>query len=257
VAGTVSQTDPVSAWRPLGSALVDYHNGDTEAKIIIASELWEDEPTPVAAFYRPDRHELPELERRALELCRGRVLDLGAGAGRHSLELQSAGHDVVAVDPLSEAVAIMTERGVRDARRGGLDTVSGERFDTVLALMHGLGIIGDLHGLGRLLHDLPGLLEPGGRLIGDSADLSAVLADEAPELAAELSTPDRYLGEVEFRLRYRGREGAPYPWLFVDPATLELLGQAAGTQVHIDRHGDRGSYLAVLEPISTPFFTIP
>jgi SAM-dependent methyltransferase len=247
----MSATDTVSCWRPLGSALVDYHAGTIDASIVISSDLWEDEPTPVAAFYRPDGEKLPSLERRALELCRGRVLDLGAGAGRHSLELQALGHDVVSVDPLPEAVAIMTERGVRDARCGGLETVQNERFDTVLALMHGLGVVGTLRGLGRLLEDVTSLLEPGGRLVGDSADLNAVLADEAPELAAELGSPDRYLGEVEFRLRYRGSDGSPYPWLFVDPATLDLLGTAAGFRVRIDRRGDRGAYLALLETTAT------
>jgi SAM-dependent methyltransferase len=243
--------DPTAAWRPLGAALLDFHRGDTEAVLIVSSDLWEDEPTPVEAFYRPSTAELPALERTALGLCRGRVLDLGAGAGRHALDLHALGHEVVAVDPLPEAVAIMRERGVEDARLGDLDSVRGERFDTIVMLMHGIGIAGDLHGLGRLLERLPELLAPGGRLVCDSADLSSVLRDEAPDLLLELERPDRYVGEVEFRLRYGGVEGEPYPWLFLEPSTLAYLGGAAGFRVEIADHGERGSYLALLELVAS------
>ena len=242
--------DHAAGWHPLGAALLDHHRGDAAAEIIVMSDLWEDEPTPVAAFYRPDGQALPALEREALGLCRGRVLDLGAGAGRHALELQRTGHDVVAVDPLPEAVEIMSDRGVADARQGDLSVVAEERFDTVLMLMHGLGVVGNLHGLGRLLETMPTLLNPGGRLVCDSADLAVVLGDESPELLTELLRPDAYLGEVEFSLRYLGLVGPRYPWVFVDPQTLGIIADAAGFAVSIVAHGERGSFVAVLTAAS-------
>jgi SAM-dependent methyltransferase len=238
--------DQAAGWHPLGVALLDFHHGETTAEIVVTSDLWEDEATPVAAYYRPDEQALPALERQALGLCRGRVLDLGAGAGRHAIELQRAGHDVVAVDPMPEAVEIMRDRGVADARQGDLNALRGERFDTVLMLMHGLGVVGDLHGLGRLFEELPKILDPGGRLVCDSADLAAVLGDESPEVLDELLDPDSYLGEVEFKLRYRSLEGPRYPWIFVDPETLEIIANAAGLEVEITTRGERGSFVATL-----------
>lgn len=242
-------------WRPLGRALLDFHRGAADAELVVASELWEDEVTPVAAFYRPDALPLPGLEQQALELARGRVLDLGAGAGRHALELQRRGLEVVAVDLLDDAVQVMRERGVGDPRCGGLEAVAGERFDTVLMLMHGIGIVGDLAGLGRLLEALPAVLTPEGRLICDSADLEAVLRAEANEVLAELADTGRYLGEVRFRLAYRGRRGPSYPWLFVDPASLDHLAGAAGFDTRIVARGSRGSFLAELTV--SPAFTGP
>jgi len=238
--------DHAAGWRPLGAALLDFHHGDAAVEIVVVSDLWENESTPVAAYYRPDDQILPALEREALELCRGRVLDLGAGAGRHAIELQRAGHDIVAVDPLPEAVEIMKDRGIADVRMGDLSAVRGERFDTVLMLMHGLGVVGDLHGLGRLFEELPMVLNPGGRLVCDSADLAAVLGDESPDVLDDLLSPDTYLGEVKFGLRYGSLEGPRYPWIFIDPGTLEIIANAAGLALEISAEGERGSYVAVL-----------
>ena len=245
-ADDVTNPEDSAGWAPLGIALLDFHRGDTGAVIVVLSDLWEDEATPVEAFYRPLEQDLPALEREALELCVGRVLDLGAGAGRHALDLQEAGHSVVAVDPLAEAVEIMRDRGVVDPRLGDLGAVTGEKFDTVLMLMHGLGVVGDLRGLGSLLEELPDHLNPGGCLVCDSADLATALRDESPELLVELSIPDRYLGEVEFGLRYGRLEGPRYPWIFVDPQALEIIAGAAGFDMKIAASGERGSYLAVL-----------
>jgi SAM-dependent methyltransferase len=239
------------AWAPLGAALHDFHHGDSDAVIVVSSDLWEDEPTPVSAYYRPFDLELPALEREALSRCRGRVLDLGAGAGRHALELQTAGLEIVALDPLADAVSIMRDRGVTDARCGDLGAVAGETFDTVLMLMHGLGVVGDLRGLGDLLEALPSLLEPGGRLLCDSADLTAVLRDESPPTLDELTETDGYIGEVEFTLRYRSMEGAPYSWIFVDPEALGIIARAAGFDLRVVAEDERHAYLAELTLAAT------
>lgn len=243
---TALGADRSASWGPLGSALLDYHRGDHHAEIVVISDLWEDDATPVEAYYRPIDRELAALEAQALNLCRGRVLDLGAGAGRHALELQASGHAVVAVDPLAEAVEIMEDRGIADARQGDLGAVSGERFDTVLMLMHGLGIVGDLRGLGDFLERLPDHLNPGAQLICDSADLGSVLGEESPEIIDDLAHPGHYLGEVEFRLRYKNIEGPSYPWLFIDPEALGIIAGAAGFRVSTAATGDRGAFLAAL-----------
>ena len=242
-------------WAPLGAALTSYHLGNVDAEIVVRSDLWEDELIPASTFYRPNAQALPDLELEALARCCGRVLDLGAGAGRHALELQRSGHEVVAVDVLADAVRIMRDRGVTDARRGGFDAVRGERFDSVLMLMHGLGIAGTLRGLGDLLERLPGILAPGGSLICDSADLAAVLRLESPELLEELAHRERYLGEVEFSLRFGELRGSPYPWLFIDPDALETMADAAGFGIEIAARGERGSFTAELTMVGTRHFT--
>lgn len=235
-------TRPVPAWEPLGRALVAAHEGRQRARLVVESDLWETEEVPVADYYRPDDRPLPALETRALAACGRRVLDLGAGAGRHALELARRGHEVVAVDVSPHAVEVMRARGVTDARTGGLETVAGETFDTVLMLMHGLGLVGSRHGLVQLLERLPDLLDAGGGLVTDSADLAAEV--DPVVLAERAATGDP--GEVRFRLSFERFEGAPYPWLFVAAPELDATARAAGLDCEVLGRGERGAYLARL-----------
>lgn len=235
------------SWGPLGRALLDYHGGDTEAEIRVESNLWEDELTPVEDYYRPDSVPLPEIEWRALRLCRGRILDLGAGTGRHAVELQRLGRTVVAVDLLEEAVTIMRDRGVADARLGNLDAVEGESFDTILLMMHGIGLVGTVQGIAPFFAQLRTLLKPGGLVLCDSADLDAVFP--RAEESHHASASDEYFGEVQFRLAYRGEQGAPYPWLFVDAETLAREAKRSCFCTTVVARGPRGAFLARCESL--------
>jgi len=236
-----------SRWAPLGRALADYHRGLRKSHFIVHSDLWDDEPTPVETYYRPDHLPIPELELRALSLCRGRVLDLGAGAGRHALELQARGFDVTALDISHDAVAVMRQRGVRDARCGNLGGLEEESFDTILLLMHGIGIVGTLDGLAAFLAEAKNVMSLEGRIVCDSADLTMVLPSLADSTGRADSHSTHYPGEVEFRLTYGSLEGQPYPWLFVDPLTLKRYARAVGYRSTVACLGARGTFVAVLE----------
>ncbi len=231
-------------WGPLGRALLDFHRGATSARIMVHTDLWLDEPTPVEEFYRPDDQPLPEIEQTALGLCRGRTLDLGAGAGRHALELQRRGYHVTAIDVAPEAVEVMRERGVGDARCGDFTAVTGERFDTIILLMHGIGLVGTLAGLAMFLNQAQNHLNKNGRIVFDSADLGIVMPEQFDEGLAEWRSGGLYPGEVEYRLTYGDFEGDPYPWLFVDPVTLADRVRAVGLRSQVVARGARGTFLA-------------
>jgi SAM-dependent methyltransferase len=231
-------------WGPLGRALLDFHHGATAAQIMVHTDIWLDEPTPVEEFYRPDDRPLPELERTALRLCRGRTLDFGAGAGRHALELHRRGLKVTAIDVSPEAVEIMRDRGVTDARCGDFGAVTGESFDTIVLLMHGIGLVGTLEGLTLFFDHAHNHLDRNGQIIFDSADLGIVMPEQFDEGLGEWRSGGLYPGEVEYRLTYKDLEGEPYPWLFVDPATLADSARAAGLCAKVVARGARGSYLA-------------
>ena len=151
-----------AAWAPHGAALRDYLNGDTGAEVVVRDENGEAECVPAQVFFRGPG-EFSALEDVALDLCGGRVLDVGAGAGSHSLALQDRGLSVVALDLAEEAVEVMRRRGVHDAHRGDIFSWDGEEFDTLLLLMNGVGVVGTLEGLDRFLQVAQRLLAPADR----------------------------------------------------------------------------------------------
>jgi SAM-dependent methyltransferase len=188
-----------------------------------------------------------ELERRALDLARGRVLDLGAGVGSHALALQARGVSVTALDALPEAVEIMRSRGVADARLGRWEDLSGdERYDTVLILMNGAGVAGTVGGMTRLLPVLREVLSPGGRILLDSVNLPEVLDAPAEEDGIPLGEDGRYPGELHYQLAYRGVRGDLVPQLFLDSELLERLCREAGLTCAVVAK-DEDLYLAVIQ----------
>ena len=237
---------PVESWEPLGLALADYLAGDRRGFAQVWMEDGEALPLIPGIFFRTC-DELPDAELAALDLCRGRVLDVGAGAGCHSLELQARGLDVTALDVSPRSVAVMTERGVVKAVCGGLDhDWSGERFDTLLLLMNGLGIVGDRAGLAEFLEMARGLLRPGGQILCDSSDLRRV--DDVDELRRGdvRERLGRHRGETIQRIEYHDLLGAPFGWLYLGADDLATQARSAGYHCQVVFEEGEGVYLARL-----------
>ncbi len=234
------------SWEPLGRALEAYLAGDMAAAVEVRLEGGRRSTLPATELFRQDG--FPAAESAALEVVRGRVLDAGAGAGSHTLELQQRGLEVLALDLSPRAVAVMRRRGVRDARCGDLETLREQRFDTILLMMNGLGLAGDLGGLDRLLVQSHGLLRAGGALVFDACDLRSTDDPIETRLIEERRRAGRYFGEVIFQMGWRGVWGAPFPWLFVDAATLRYRARRAGWHTQVIYQEAEGAFAARLLP---------
>lgn len=222
-----------SSWSPLDDALRAYRAGDTSATVAVRTDVGSVEEMPVSHFFRSPA-EMGVVESAALDLATGRILDLGAGPGAHAVPLARRGLAVTAVEILPEARRALGQGGVTDVRAGLDELGEGERFDTVLALMNGLGLCGTLEGLGPFLARVAGVLAEGGGILADSTD---------PRTWGD---PDdgRYPGEVHMQLGFGGRWGDPFPFLFVDADTLRTFAGAEGLDVEVTAGEPDGRYLA-------------
>jgi SAM-dependent methyltransferase len=240
--------DRVPSHTPHERALRAVHDGGDDVQIRLRSSLGEDEDLPAAVFFREGDGLFP-FERYALELCRGDVLDLGAGAGVHSLELQKSGTTVVAIENCRELVRIMEQRGVRNAIRADFRFWHGPRFDSVLLLMNGIGPVGTLAGLDRFLTHARRFLHPGGQLLVDSA--LAVEAFDAITGSAGTrgAWPDGggYAGQAWIELEYDGLLGRPFRELYIDLETMSARAWSAGWNPDIAFEAD-GAYVVRLTP---------
>lgn len=230
---------------PYRRALVDYINGDTMAKLIIyRDDGYSDDHCLQLYFQNIDR--FSPLDKTAVDLCRGYILDVGAGAGRHSLALKAKGCRVCSIDLCPEAVRIMRKRGVADARCIDIFDFHETGFDTILLMMHGIGVVRTLSGLNRFLILARSLIKSDGQILMDSVDLrkTANLMHLAyQEFNRRIG---RYVGETQLVFEYKGEKGPPFQWLQVDPDTLAEYALKTGWNCDIPYHESGGDYLARL-----------
>lgn len=190
---------------------------------------------PVKVFFR-QMEEMPLLELTALELCRGRILDVGAGAGCHSLALQKMGQDVTALDHSSLSAELMIERGVKNVICQDFYAVEEGAFDTLLLMWNGIGMTGTLAGLRNFLTKAGTLLRPGGQIIFDSTDC-AYIFQEKPSLDAP------YYGESRSQYEYKNQLGGWFGWLFIDRETLRKIAEEEGWEIEVKAESKTGQFL--------------
>lgn len=228
----------------LGTALLDFHNGNYTADIITFSSLEEKDVMPLPYLFR-DYGQMPELEKKALALCKGTVLDIGCGAGNHSLYLQNEGFKVSCLDHSKGAIAVCENRGIRNSYHGSIFDFEDGRFDTLLLLMNGIGISGQLKNIDVFLNKLKSLLNKGGQIILDSSDI--IYMFESDEDGGYWIPEDvAYYGEVRFTMKYKKLKGDEFPWLYLDFNTLQRAAMFNGFTCELVFEGEHYDYLARL-----------
>ena len=227
---------------PMGHAIADYHATGRAARLRVLSLKFDEDEIPVPMLFR-QFDEMPAIEQEALKVAHGAILDVGAGAGCHSLALQAMEKRVTAIDISPLAVATMRQRGVHDVREQDFFTLDGQ-FDTILMLMNGIGIVGTLSRMDAFFMQVDHLLAPGGQVLCDSSDLCFLYEDE--DGIIDLTGVEGYYGEVTYQMQYKSVKGEPFPWLFIDPETLREHAAAHGFHCDILVRGPHYDYLARL-----------
>ena len=231
---------------PMGAAILDFLKHGRADKLHVFSSQFDEDEIPVRTLFRTEKQMNP-LERTALQLATGRILDIGAGSGCHSLALQAAGKEVEAIDISPLSVEAMCKRGVKQATQANLfnESFYGS-YDTLLMLMNGSGIIGQLENLPAFFRKAKQLLRPGGSILMDSSDLRYLYEDEDGSFVINIA--DEYYGEVDFQIRYKEIMGDPFDWLYIDFQTLSLYATQNGFEAKLIKEGIHYDYLARLHP---------
>src|SRR5665647_1217330 len=229
---------------PIGQAVWDYQNGITGESIVVKTDIAEDEVLSPSYFFRTYK-EMPIQEQEALKRCSGKILDIGAGAGVHSLWLQNHGFDVDSLDISPLSCDTMLKRGIKNVILKDVYALKDRKYDTILLLMNGAGVAQTLPGLKLLLLHLKTLLNPGGKILADSSDLLYLFTDENGEAWVDIAS-DTYYGEMEYQLSYKTVRGKKFPWLFVDSDTLSEYAERSGFTVEDKVKGLHFDYLIEL-----------
>ena len=215
-----------------------YEENDT-TDIIVHSPDFDDDSIPIEYLFRGFDN-MPALEQEALKLCRGRVLDVGCGAGSHALYLQNQKNlRTEAIDTSPGAIEIARKRGLQNAYCEDFFKIAKAQYDTILMLMNGSGIIGKLDNLEQFFAHSRSLLKADGQILMDSSDLIYLFDDELEE-------SNQYYGEFNFQVSYKDSISENFAWLYIDPVLLEEYARKNGFRSEILYTGDNYEYLARL-----------
>ncbi len=225
-----------------GKALLDYYNGNYTEDIITSTSISNDDVLPLPYLFRPYSG-MPKLEQKALQLVKGTILDVGCGAGSHSLYLQEKEYNVKAIDISKGAIEVSRQRGIVNAKvLNILDET--ETFDTILLLMNGTGIFQEIIQVSKYLNHLKKLLNPNGQLLIDSSDIKYMYEDDDGGLWIDTNT--HYYGELDYFISYKGEKERPMKWLYLDFNTLKLACETVGLKCELVMKGEHFDYLARL-----------
>lgn len=227
-----------------GKAILDYQQGNYTEDITTATSISEEDTLPLPYLFR-SYNEMPALEQTALKLAKGNVLDVGCGAGSHSLYLQNERDlEVTAIDVSEAAIEACKLRGIKNTAVADVMHFSGE-FDTILLLMNGAGMCGKLKHISDFLNHLKTLLTEDGQILVDSSDI-IYMFDEDEDGGKWIPSNADYYGELLYYVSYKGEHEAPFHWLYIDYNTLQNAAHACGLQCELILEGEHYDYLAKL-----------
>ena len=227
-----------------GTAILDYQTNNSPEDISTETNISEADAMEVSYLFRSYK-EMPKLEQEALQLAKGKILDVGCGAGSHSLYLQEKGLEVTSIDISENAIKACALRGVQNAQvQNVLDLNSNEKFDTILLLMNGTGIFGTLDQTSKYLQKLKSLLAPNGQILVDSSDIIYMFDED--EDGSKWVSADGYYGELTFTISYKNQTEEAFSWLYLDYNTLQNAAHANGLECELILEGAHFDYLARL-----------
>jgi len=235
-----------------GAALLDALSGEQGTHVVERDDGFVDAMDAIIYLLEPDAWSdaWPDHDVAALDLADGRVLDVGAGAGRFSLALQDLGHEPVAIDVSPGAVEVCRRRGVHHTFLGSVEEFTDTEpplFDAALLMGNNLSLLGSTEQAGTMLDALRRLLGSGGSVIGACLDPSGT--EDPAHLAYHRWNHERgrLRGQLRLRVRYRDLAGAWFDWLLMSPDELAAIATRSRWRLEDVTEPDP-SYLAVLRP---------
>lgn len=227
----------------MGQAIWDYYHDNSPEDIETETSISELDELPVSHLFR-SFEEMNALEKKALTLTKGKTLDVGAGAGSHSLYLQNElGLEVIALDISPKGIEICKLRGVQNAICNNLLHFNPkEKFDTILLLMNGTGIFETITQMDAYLQKLSSLLNENGQILIDGTDILYMYEEED----GGYSIPaENYYGELDYTVHYKDQSEDPIKWLYLDFENLQNAAESNGLTAELLLE-DGDSYLTRL-----------
>lgn len=201
------------------------------------------------AYFR-EYKDWPSGQKKAIQLAKGKVLDIGAGAGRVALHLQKRGLKVVAIDNSPLAIKVCKRRGVTDAKVLSIEeigTFKSNTFDTVIMLGNNFGLFGSASKAKRLLKRLYEITTVSALILAESVNVYDTRNPAHLAYHKLNRTRGRMAGQLRIRIRFRNYIGSWFDYLLVSQSEMRDILRGTGWRVKQFIKSDRYLYVAVIE----------
>ncbi len=242
----------MSTWKPsedaFGQEMLAFQSGHDVQEIIERDDGYIDISNGPKAYFEGYTYWPPHLK-RAMRFARGRVLDIGCGAGRHSLYLQKRGFKVLGTDISPLAIRVVRTRGLKQAKATPIDKLNASlgRFDTILMLGNNFGLFGSFNRARWLLRRFKRFTSDSARIIAESLDPYQTDAPVHLTYHRRNRSKGRMSGQVRIRVRFHDIKSPWFDYLMVSKKEMEDILSGTGWIVrrYLDSYGP--TYVAIIE----------
>jgi len=229
--------------------LAQYHSKQTTVEIIERDDDYIDTGSDPGLYFSEYRQWSP-LEKRAIKLARGRILDVGCGAGRHALYLQAKGFDVVGIDNSPGAIRVCKLRGLKRAivrPINDVDKFKPNSFDTIIMMGNNFGLFGSFENARAILKKFARITAPDARIIAKTLD--PYKTDNPLHLSyLQLNRRHGRLGgQIRMRVRYGATIGDWFDYLFVSPEEMREILHGTDWQIEELLNAEEANYVALIQ----------
>ncbi len=238
-----------------GHEIWSHFNGRKSFEVVEREDGYVDVSSGAPAYFS-EYDDWPEHYKRAIDSAKGRILDIGCGAGRHSLYLQNKGFDVTGIDNSPLAIRVCRLRGLKKTKVMSIENISRFRsrsFDTILMLGNNFGLFGSHNNARILLKKLYRITSTNAIIIAESND--PYKTDNPFHIKYQKANrkKGRMSGQLRIRIRYMKYSGKWFDYLLVSREEMKEILKGTGWRMRefIDSSGS--PYAAIIEkqPVQT------
>ena len=234
-----------------GKALIEYWKGDHKSKGFYIRDDGSRSQYDIKVYFI-DYPDFLNIEKKALKFATGKILDVGCGAGRHTLFLQNKGYDIIGIDTSKLAIEVCKKRGCKKCKVVDIfkNNFKPSSFDTILLMGTNIGIAGTLKRTIRLLKICNKLAKKNGTILLTTKDVNKRKDKNQIEYNQKNIKSGRYVGERKLRFEYKQDKSAWFKWIFIEPKMLQEIALKTGWKVEKIFKSNKDIYSAVLKNVS-------
>jgi 2-polyprenyl-3-methyl-5-hydroxy-6-metoxy-1,4-benzoquinol methylase len=236
-----------------GKIIYSHYKGEESSHCIERDDGYIDVWESGAVYFR-EFNDWSESEKEAMYYVEGKILDIGCGAGRHSLYLQKNNHEILAIDNSPDAIKTSKLRGLKNAKVMSLHDINPDLgvFDTILMMGNNFGLCGNPHNAKRLLKIFYAITSENGTIIAATANPYNTDLEEHLNYHQLNRTRGRLGGQLIIRIRIKKIKSPWMELLLVSPEELEEILKDTGWKIKniLNDKDDNFHYIAILGKVT-------